>query len=739
MAIYEKIFDILILFSIMIKTSSYLDSINNYNTQFLFYPFNNSLYFNQLSNNLTETIIDFLSKNTNINITTPGLFSCYSNIKNISDLANVYLYSGKGHAEPGLEIDCQQRNFSYYFITYLYNSFSFKILVDDSEIYQFINQTSFYTGICVHKSCNHFVEFFLNKDKNSKFFHYLKNEFSIIKLEYYNNELSYKFEEKDKYLMFFIIIIFFILIIQIIFYIIYSCLYIENKKEEIISYQNDYDEDINNNIFSNKIPLIHTIEEKKNCYYLMLSSFNIINYFKILIKKKNKIYDDTNLEIIAFLRVIIMILLTIIQNMLVLIEIPAKDFFTKEFYEHFFFFIIKVSSFSLDFYISIEGFLMIFKLLTYIKKNVYNKNKNNVSFGIYFNFMFYSFYKIIPFIILSLMFYYFERNFIYHFSSSSLVYHYLTNVFNEEHYKKITELFFPGITLYAPYNSYFQESFYSYYTYNFLYLNEFFVFIFSLLIIFIGFKLKNKKYDIFVFLTIVLNISLTILISPGYDKNELYNFTKIINAMYNIKYPHLMLNNYFIGIFTGVICFSLKDFITNKSVVQSDNQYIPFKFLFDLIKCFGLVPDKIKKMLIYICIIFIIIISSSLKFLILFYKQLLINFGSFEKFIYFYEKSLIVIIFNLIIIIIYAIDYDISKGNNFFNCFIFFSRTDFSFIFTGSKFIFLLYCIYNFQLKLSYLNIISISLGLFMNILFFNIFITITIVLPFKNLFKKII
>ena len=736
MSNYKKTFNILILFIILIKTS-FLNSINNVNIQFLFNSLANSLNFNQLSNNLFDSIDEFLKKNTNFTISNEHLISCYINSSNIINLGNVYLYSGKGNSEPGLEIECQQKNFIYYFITYIYSSLSFKLLVDDSEIYQFINQTSFYTGICVHKSCKTIVELFLDKEKNSNFFQYLKNEFSIINLEYYNKELGYKFEEKEKYLIFLIIIICLILIIQIIFYIIYSCIYIGNKKEKKIFFQNDYDEDIENSIFTNKIPLINKKEDKKNCCYLILSNFNFINYFTILIKKKNKIYDDTNLEIIAFLRVIIMILLTIIQNMLVLIEIPSKDFFNKEFYNHFFFFIIKFSSFSLDFYISIEGFLMIFKLLSYIKKNVYDKNKNNVSFGIFFNFMFYSFYKIFPFIILSLMFYYCDRYFIYYFSSGSLVYHYLTNVFNKDHYNKINELFIPGITIYAPYNNYFQESFYSYYTYNFLYINEFFVFIFSLFIIFIGFKLKNKKYDIFVFFAIILNISLTILISPNYDKNELYNFNKIINAMYNIKYPHLMLNNYFIGIFTGVICFSLKDFIKNQSVVQSENKYIPFEFLFDLIRCFGLVSDNIKKIFILIFIIIIIIISSSFKFLILFNGKFIIEFGGIEKFIYYYEKSFIVIFFNLIIIFFYSIDYDFSKGNNFFNFFIFFSRIDFSFIYTVSKFIFTLYCIYNFQLKLSYLNIISISLGLFMNILFFNFFITISIVLPFKQFLKN--
>ena len=142
-----------------------------------------------------------------------------------------------------------------------------------------------------------------------------------------------------------------------------------------------------NEIFNKKIPLIAKNEEKKSFCYLIFSNLNVGNFLQILIKKKNDIYDETNLEFIAFLRFIIIFSLTFIQNIYVLIQIPSKDFFEKEFYQNPSFFIIKFSSFSLDIYISIEGFIMIFKLLSYIKKNVYKKNKNNVSFSVFFFFL----------------------------------------------------------------------------------------------------------------------------------------------------------------------------------------------------------------------------------------------------------------------------------------------------------------------------------------------------------------
>jgi hypothetical protein len=218
-----------------------------------------------------------------------------------------------------------------------------------------------------------------------------------------------------------------------------------------------------------------------------------------------------------------------------------------------------------------------------------------------------------------------------------------------------------------------------------------------------------------------------------------YDFPKIINGMYNIKYPHLMLNNYFMGIFAGVICFSLRDFISNNSIVQSDNKYIPFDFLFDIFRCFGLISDKIKIIFIIIFSVILMLLSSSFYFLEKINNKFLIKFNLIEQIIYYYEKSLIVFFYNLIIIFVYSIDYNMSKGNNFFNFFIFFSRIDFSYIITNWKFIFSFYCLYNFQLKLSYPNIMFVSFGLFMIIFIINIILTLAIVLPFKLLFKKII
>jgi len=691
---------------------------------------------------INESINNFLTKFTDFNLSVPEFKDCLSDLS-YNNLRYMYIYSGKGLAEQGLEYECiSNENFTYYFL--IYNRYFNK---SDDEIYQFINKTSFYTGICIPNNCTKCIDMLLNNSYTT-FFENLKNEWSLENISFEKIEEISNSKNNDKNILIIIIIIFVIfafLIIQILFYFLYNCVYTTHAKEKIINREEEYMNQ-SNEIFNKKIPLIAKNEEKKSFCYLIFSNLNVGNFLQILIKKKNDIYDETNLEFIAFLRFIIIFSLTFIQNIYVLIQIPSKDFFEKEFYQNPLFFIIKFSSFSLDIYISIEGFIMIFKLLSYIKKNVYKKNKNNISFSVFFFFFYHSLYKVISTFLLYYIVGCNQINLISFFSSGFLHLYYKKMVANEKYDNDFIKIFFP-MTSISPYIYNFEESFYSYHTYIILYFNEYFIFLFSLLIIFILFKLKKKIYDIIIFIIIILSFLLTILIKVKEDENQdktnsnlnYYNFEKIINVMYSIKYPHLMLNNYFFGIFSGIICFSLKDFISNISIVQSENKYIPFEFLFDIFRCFGLISDAIKIIFILIFVIILIFLSFSFYFLQLLNGKFLFEFDLKEEIVYYYERPLIILFFNLIIIFVYSIDYNISKRSNFFNFFIFFSRIDFSFFLTVSKFIYSLYCLYNFQLKLSYQNLFIISFGLFMNLLLFNFILTITLVLPLKLLFKKII
>ena len=186
MSILKKLI-FFIIFPIIIK-SSYFNDINLLNPQI-----SNSLFQKQSKNSMKDLIqmlYSFIKNHTNIELGDLDFFYCLNNLTNSLDFRLVYVFSGKGVSEPGLESDCIQYNFSYYFITYIYKEFSFQTFIDDFDVYQFINQTSFYTGICIPKYCNDLIKKLLNKTSNEKFFDYLITDWKIEKLDYFLQENS---------------------------------------------------------------------------------------------------------------------------------------------------------------------------------------------------------------------------------------------------------------------------------------------------------------------------------------------------------------------------------------------------------------------------------------------------------------------------------------------------------------------------------------------------------------------
>ena len=76
------------------------------------------------------------------------------------------------------------------------------------------------------------------------------------------------------------------------------------------------------------------------------------------------------------------------------------------------------------------------------------------------------------------------------------------------------------------------------------------------------------------------------------------------------------------------------------------------------------------------------------------------------------------------------------KIKNGLNLFVLIDRTNFTFIHTIQLVMYGSYCIFNFQLKLSYQNLWIISLGLFVIICIINTILTAIFLLPLKAAFK---
>ena len=75
-----------------------------------------------------------------------------------------------------------------------------------------------------------------------------------------------------------------------------------------------------------------------------------------------------------------MLLMIFINNFEVLIKIPAPYFFYEIFYKRSPTFILKFSSFSVDIWLSLDGFETMYKLISYYKKYELNKKDKEITF-----------------------------------------------------------------------------------------------------------------------------------------------------------------------------------------------------------------------------------------------------------------------------------------------------------------------------------------------------------------------
>ena len=104
--------------------------------------------------------------------------------------------------------------------TYKYNENSFKYFEDDHDVYQLINQTTFYTGICLFKNCTSFINKMFNKEENKRFFEFLLANESIVNLTVLmgkNECATYEQEVKYGNKLEFIMFLSFLLLISVIF------------------------------------------------------------------------------------------------------------------------------------------------------------------------------------------------------------------------------------------------------------------------------------------------------------------------------------------------------------------------------------------------------------------------------------------------------------------------------------------------------------------------------------------
>ena len=730
--------------------------------------FNKNIENNYDQEYIIESIRKYL-KNSFIGFNETSFNKCskylFEKTGSVENFLHLLSYSGKGIADLGQETTCLRNDFSYFLITYNY-------IKKDNEIFNFLENSNFYTGLCLLNDCNELIENLFDgfseniinqikvqeikyeKDKECK-----NNLINCQNEAYYSLNENGKFDEnltkkeKSKYkiFQFFFIIIIILLCLEILINIFIYCGYnlFNNNTKNLTSelFDDSYlDEDEDNSDEEPNEKVLYSIssssKEKDESYSqkfikFLYKYFSFFTNITILTMRKSKYYNNKNMDTIHKLRLVILLLITFSTNFDVYLKLPSKGFDHDFLYKKIYFIFLKFASFGLDMYICLDGFEVMYKLMNFFKKNFYDKGKKTISLYGLFKFFLFSLYRIIGYIILFFLVNYFNRYFIYIHNNGTLYSYYSNNI---DINKKPFQIFNPKYTLlsYFPIEKTYDNNFLFSSKMSLLFINEFIAFILFLIIFYFGNKFKSKIYDYAILSYILLSYSLSYVLDFLKDNNTQKNYTYnlIIRNLSLIKYPHVLFNHYLFGAFTGLTCFYIKDSIGNNPMINESDK-CPFHFCLKIIECFDYLVQKGRK--IWIALAFIIQFMISISFTIIINTsdndKVPLKYDVPLKIFHYYESGLFILTFCFNTILFFAND----DGKNYdnYNILYLFYNINFSYVNTIYLMMYSYYCFFAFQLKLTYQNLWLVTFGLFIFFSIENLIITEIFIMPFKICLKS--
>ena len=700
-----------------------------------------------LLNNSIIQILDIIKNNTSydeLNLTH------YNNCKNIitsmdyNQLYELFDNSGKHYSDIGNFWDCIARNLSYHIINNHIDNVNTK---DKAILYLKKNYLDF--GLCVPIECNNTVYDFVN----SKYYknNYLVTNSSIFSYISSNNkekrENQYKLEKEEIISMIIFVIIIILLLIKILTPIIFgTCLYkysyIKASKTNyipIIDSLTDDDEEINDDnddndnvqLFRNsKLNEMKKEEEdnikntslKSTLFKKHIQSFFSINInLDLLITNKNFLYNNNLLQPISFFKSITLFLLFYNESFFALIDLPIKNVTNAKFYYRYPMIWVKFSTFFIDVYIALEGFLFAYKLFNYIVKHHNNKN-----FG-YTLLFFYA--KTIPKMVTC-----FCSIFIFNIGLRVVVKRFDLSPFVEyiriKQQKKcilnLSYIFVPFKLQYSSNNFCLERVFDICYKYIYINLNIQLSITFSLFIIYLVFKFKDELFDKLILLLFLINTIFSPL-SCHHDLGKKFNSEILSGETCSIKYTHLFLNKFFFGMLIGIIYFYHNDIISQTPLgkIYFKDKFIPFSYCRKLMEFLDKTSPGLKIIYVIVSIAMLFFLSAIFIFYEKSKENILFSTSGFDwVLIDNYEKKLFILFFMFMLINLLFI----NKVSNFmiykWLMFNLISRASFSMFCTMHMLIYFIYSNYYIKIYLNFHNILFMAISHFVICLFINVIFT---------------
>ena len=725
---------------------------------------------------LYEDVINGIEQFVNDNIYINNSFNetdCYKYLKDINNENNqnniklMIQYSNfQLSADISHEIECMRHNLKYYLFSYQLKNSSY-IPEKNKKIMNFLNYgIKFNAGLCLINECSKILEdnFYKNDSgyqlkKESKLNDFLNDTVKLNYFYLYKNIDEYKNEP----VFLVIIIIIGLLIIIRIFFSIYTNIKLAyaNKslilEEEEINNRTDSDDSQNNrkgseNIFltskhfkKNRIDEDLSIEEK---YMHFLDFVSIFKNILALGETQNYIFNNENLEIPFGFQVIALFFFALVNTFYNYIYYPSTDYFNSNIFSSMEITVLKFAQFSPYFYLSLNGFIYVFKYMCYYKKYIHNKKETKMKYILLYFLTFIP--KIIMFIVSS---------FIFHSYSINIL-NWISNYIykNEFKYRISPRKCLKQIYLYIFFfNSYLQndksEGFSLCYNYIYSYVNEFYAIILIIIIFELCFKFHSKIFEIIIIVLIILNLLCNCLFFSLRSKFEVnkthYDITAFLGEKLSIKYFHIYLNIFFYGVIAGIIHFYNIDIISKDRVTRlnynennsnSFKGYFPFNFLANLSNAISNISQLKRTIIIILCFSLLILLSS------IFFIENKIHendsfflLNNFLSIIHIYENHIATILFMILIILISLLDSD-SIVKQLFNSwpFIFISRIGYFFYSICEITILIFFIVTNYQTYLNLSDLLFLNSGQFICGIVISIAFMVIIEIPTRYYSKKL-
>lgn len=696
---------------------------------------NNSLneILNIINNNLSSDELKQIHFNTCKNMITS---------MNYYRLNELIQNSGKQPSDIGNFWDCVARNYSYYIINNIKNN---KNVENKAILYLKKNYSDF--GLCIPAECNDTLYDFVN----SKYFKttYLITQsyiFSYVPLangEKRKNNNKINISEMISIII--LVLILFLLSVKILIPLIFgTCLYkysyLKNSKgNNYISVEDNltdddeelFDDDDNVQLFrASKLSEMKKEEEENNknktlksvIFRKHIQSFFSINInLDLLISHKNFLYNNDLLQPISFFKSITLFLLFYNESFFALINLQMKNSTNEKFYYSSPMMWVKYSTFFIDVYIALEGFLFSYKLFNYIIKH-HNYNKFGYT-------LLYFYIKTIPKIITCICVF-----FIFNIGSKlvneklnlSPFVEYIRIKHNKKCVLNLSYIFVPFKLQYSENNSCIERYFNLCYKYMYINLNIQISITFFLIIIYLVFKFKDELFDKLILLLFILN-SLLGPISCHHYLGEKFSIEIFSGETCTIKYSHLFLNKFFFGMLVGIIYFYHNDIVSQTPLgkIYFKDKFFPFSYCRKFMEFLDKTSPGIKIIFVIVSILMQILLSSIFIFYERANKDLIFNIKGFIWILFDnYEKKVFIIFFMFMLLNLLFMN---KVSNSMIYQWLIFnliSRSSFSMFCTMEMLIYFIYSNYYIKIYLNFHNIIFMTISHFLICLFINVIFT---------------